>query len=333
MAKLKVYTPGPRHFVTNEVAEAIGLPKHRQQADLYVAAHTKAEAFEFLADLHLAPSSVHDSEFRVAMGRTVEVLISYGVLPYAGAIAVTQPHGKHGPVVRVAETGCTPVGKFVRGMFVPGADLVAGGGLTAVPITEAEIAAAGTVEQGSPAAPAAVESYPEESEMLLARLASSARRVPEVERELARVRAEREHLCLRAVELGLAEQAARELDVTPGRVYQMKDKALRAHAEKGELLPGLKVQADGSGDRSSWPVGEIVPAPADDENGTGGSDFPAAAGWVWIRDLTNGSVYPAKAWRVRAAVPSCTVCPVEEAPYGLSPAQQYAHDAVKHGVR
>lgn len=324
MKQLKIYTPGPRHFVTNEIARAIGLGQYRSQADVYVAAYTKAEAFQFLADLDLAPSSVSDKEFRVAMGNTVEALIAYGVLPYAGAVAVTRPSGTNSPVVRAAETGCTPVGEFVRGKFVPGADLVADGGLTAAPITEADVATAtaGLAARCDP-------SYPEEAEMLLAQLDSSSRRIPQVEAELNRLRDERNMLCLRAYELGLVDQAAGELGVTPARVYQYKDKALRARANEGDYRPGLKVEVeDPNLPPSKFQLAVVVPKPADAVAPGGAADT-----WVWVRYDLNQAVVPIRKHRVRAAVPSCSICEPADAPYGLTRIQLNMHQASKHGVR
>lgn len=323
MKQLKIYTPGPRHFVTVEIARAIGLPKHRQQADVYVAAYTKAEAFRFLAALDLAPSSVSDKEFRVATGNRVDALVAASALSQAGAVAVTRPMGTNSPVVWVDETGCVQFGEFVRGQFVPDADLVAGGGLTAAPITEAEIAASTGASAGRDA------SYPEEAEMLLARLNSSSRRIPQVEAELNRVRDERNMLCLRAYELGLVDEAAGELGVTPARVYQYKDKALRARANEGDYRPGLKVEIEDPNLPPSkfqlavvvpWPAGAVSPGGADDT-------------WVWVRYDLNQAVVPIRKHRVRAAVPSCSICEPADAPYGLSGAQLAVHHLSKHGVR
>jgi hypothetical protein len=328
MPKLKIYTPGPRHFVTNEIAQALGLGKYRSQADVYVAAYTKAEAFQFLTELHLAPSSIHDSEFRVAMGRPVDALIAADALPKAGAVAATRSIGMNGPAVWVDETGCLQFGKFVRGEFVSDPDLIAGGGLTASPITEAELAADVPDDPSSLTRPTD-PSYPDEPEMLLARLNSSSRRIPQIEAELARARAERNELCLRAVELGLVDAAAVELDVTPARVYQLKDKALRAKADQGEFLPGLLVQIEEL-DRypSRYPLATVVEGPV-------GRTVPDGdtAGWVWVSDQGNESVFPVRKHRVHVAVPSCSICPPEDAPYGLTKAQLGVHQACRHGGR
>jgi len=327
MAKqLKIYTTGARHFVTTEVAEAVGLDRYRHQAELFVSAYTKAEAFQYLTALKLAPTSVSDVDFRVATGDTVAALVAADAMPNPGVVVATKPHAANSPAVWVSGDGhgCVQFGEFVRGDFIPDPDLV--GGLTAGSITEAEATQpppAGASAITEPAKPA----YSEEAEMLLARIASSATRIPQVERELERMRAERSELCRRAVELGLADQAAAELGVTPGRVYQLKDKALRAKAFKGEFLPGLLVQIQDGGRPSRYPLATVVERPAD--------RMPpnTTDAWVWVRDQENETVYAVRTHRVLVARPSCTICPPEEAPYGLSSAELSVHQVAKHGGR
>lgn len=217
---MKVYTLGMHGLVPTGVGAAIGLQKYRSQADVFVAAATKAAAYAFLTECHMAPSSINDKEFKVAMGDKVEALIFAGALP-EGAIVAMQPNSANTPTVWVSVDGIVRFGEFFRGRFLPDQDLVGGGTATAQEETVQEEAA----QEGAAGHGEALDS--DERGLLLARLTSSAQKIPQIKAELAQAWADRAYLCLRAVELGVVEEAAREIGVTPARIYQLKDKALR----------------------------------------------------------------------------------------------------------
>jgi hypothetical protein len=368
MAKqLKIYTTGSRHFVSPEVSQALGLPPHRHQAEVFVAAYTKAEAFRYLTEVKLAPMTVNNADFRVASGRTVDALVAADALPKAGAIAAVGQHGMNTPAVWVSGDGhgCVQFGEFVRGEFIPDADLVAGGGLTGKPldagaavVPDDASALAGPVapasephplgcgcgcdadgftdgsRAGSPREVAeevdalAARADDEEVQMVRSMLFSSTGQIRQLEDELGRRRKARGDLVLRALALEISvEDIAGEMGVGASRVYQLRYRALRERAEGGEFLPGLIVQVE-LRDRapSRYPVGTVVEQPADRLTPDESGD------WVWVCDRDNGSVYPVRRHRVLATPPSCSICEPAVAPYGLTTAQLSVHQVSKHGV-
>jgi hypothetical protein len=302
---MKVYTLGNAGRIPAEMAEAIGLPAYRRQADVMVAARSKTAAFALLADLKMQPDSLR--HLTVDESTPTGVLTSAGVLT-EGTVAVMQLVSANTPVLRVDAGGFTVVGEFVRGQFVPDADLIAAG-VRLCPVEPAD-------------------AYPEERELVLAQLSSAGRRLNELAAEITRVRAERAELCRRATdELSIVAEAAEALGVTPARIYQLRDRALRNRAEQGELLPGLRVEVEEPGrDPSRFPLA-VVASPPDNIH-----DHMDATEWVWVR-YDNDSVCPVRRHRVRVAVPSCSICPPEKAPYGLSNAQLGVHQSARHGIR
>lgn len=290
---MKIYALDRTSRISLPVADALGLAQLRE-AGVMVAASTKADAFALLTERRMEPGNIRD--LRVDQSTPTGQLVAAGLLPAGTVLAMKD--SSNTPVVQVdSRDDFHQVAEFKRGNL-----LVSG----SVPI--------------------APDSYPEEAEMVLAQLAGANNQLNQLEAELARVRAERAELCRRAAyDLKIADRAAVELGVTPGRVYQLATKALKDRADHGEYLPGLLVQVSEPGlAPSRWPVATVVERPAECRE----AEF---AGRVWVR-YENGSVCPIPPHRLHTAVPSCNLCPPEKAPHGLSPEELSVHQLAQHGI-
>ncbi len=293
----KVYSLGNSGRVGRGVADAIGLVAHRTQAEVLVAAHSKAAAYALLTECGMEPASIHDKEFRVDESTPAEQLIAAGVLTKDTVLAM-QLASSNTPVVRVnSRDSFTPVGEFVAGEFHR----------TGAP---------------RPSTPPA-----DEADTVVAQLAGVMDRLNQLEHEVTLARNERAELCRRAAyDLKIAGRAAKAMDISPGRVYQLATAALRTRASQGEFLPGLWVEIEDA-DRgpNRWARAQVVEPPAD-------AVAPDAKSlWVWVR--ANDNTFPVRFYQLRAWSPPCSQCPPEEQLTIRGYGALSVHQASKHGVR
>lgn len=113
MAKMKAYTLGNHGFISSEVRDALGLPRHIRQASVLLVAATKTAAVQVAAERGIR-AEARDPEFRVTDGPQVRALAEAGLLNEPGVL-VTPGVGSGGNsgVVRV-DPGAPPVlvGRF-----------------------------------------------------------------------------------------------------------------------------------------------------------------------------------------------------------------------------
>lgn len=112
---MKVYAVSPTSGVASPaIVAAVGLPPHRRQVRLIIAARSKAEAFRMLSARKVGPDSVRDPELAAGMGDDVDLLASVDLLS-APVVYAVEGVGVLGEVVRVEEDGSpTVVGRIER---------------------------------------------------------------------------------------------------------------------------------------------------------------------------------------------------------------------------
>lgn len=104
---LKAYTLGPNGFISPDIRDALGLPRHIDQASVTPVAASKRAAAELLAStpgLSYVPPG--NPDFRISVSTADRVLAEAGLMDEAG-ILVTAMTGHRGnnSVVRIATDG------------------------------------------------------------------------------------------------------------------------------------------------------------------------------------------------------------------------------------
>jgi len=102
---VKVYSLNSSSSVPAPVKPMLGLVQFNQQAEVFVSAASKAEAFRLLAARHMEPGSIRDPEFQLADGNDVRVLTNCGLFAAPAVIATNRLTGDQADVVRVEVTG------------------------------------------------------------------------------------------------------------------------------------------------------------------------------------------------------------------------------------
>jgi hypothetical protein len=218
---MKIYTLGAHGIVPDGVAGELGLTGAHRQAEVLIAAPSKVKAFAALTSLWLAPSSIHDPEFRIASGDLVDALVAGDGAFRPGKATIVHRTRNVGPVLHLVDpTTYRVIGKteyvgvgggsarlqFVRhpgiAFFCNAMDATK----VSAPKT-GEDTAAEITEQGA----------------LYAALKANKLGVDEVVRRQEELRLERHRLAAQAVELEAVEGAAAILGVSAGRVYQLSD--------------------------------------------------------------------------------------------------------------
>lgn len=304
---MKIYGLGIHGRVSEPVARALRLGANRQQAEVMVSARSKSAAYGRLCELGLDPGSIHDTEFRVDQSDTGQALLAAGLFATSHVVLVMQLTSVNTPVIRIdSATDFTVVGELKRGRFIPAERSVA-----------------------LPVAPAPAD---EDTDLLMAMLTGVNDALNWAAAEVTRKRAERAELCRRAVAAGLADQAAKALDVTVGYVYQLQDRALRQRAKAGHFLPGLWVEIEDSGrDPARWEIAQVVERPADwvADWVTDWTAGPEAMGdWVFVH--TNDNTFPVRRYRLRPWTAPCTKCAPGEQLGIRTSAALAVHQASRH---
>lgn len=115
---IKVYTVDLiDSSVSTEVAQLAGLPPHRHQANIFLAADSKAAAIRLVEKLpERWVGDLRIGRLRLASGNDVDALTAAGLFKEP-TIIVTAGVGKGGdlPVVRVTDLGPDVFGSLVRG--------------------------------------------------------------------------------------------------------------------------------------------------------------------------------------------------------------------------
>jgi hypothetical protein len=278
---MKVYTLGIHGFAPPDVANMLGLDTAHRQAEILVAAPTKAEAYALLAARHMAPSTIRDPHFRVATGVRVDLLERLRMFD-APVVYALKNSTAATPVVRVVRQS-TPV---VIGRLEPAPGQQ--GGLRFVPtmagvdgpiwdravtvaqlcrlvddrcpqldlaeatelVTEAlhndAVVMASYDSVAGPSVPLVLAAVEAELEQRLLRAADAGvqvdlveactaneARVKQLNDEVKVLHAERRALAERAVRENKIPEVAAALNVSPNRVYQLRDEHLvRAAREK-----------------------------------------------------------------------------------------------------
>ena len=89
--------------VTGAVQKLLGLPNHHRQAQVLVAAPSKAAAWGYASAMpNIGCPSRSDPDFRIAMGNCVDALVAAGQLDRLRALAFGD---RGGPVVEVRADG------------------------------------------------------------------------------------------------------------------------------------------------------------------------------------------------------------------------------------
>lgn len=121
---LKTYTLGNNGFVSSDVEDALGLPRHRSQANVLIAAATKKAAVELAEQTpHIRTPSLGDSEFRQATGWRIDALTAAGLCDQPGIFVA--PHlGRAADLVAMVDGDRVKlvgrfVGEFRNGTFEP----------------------------------------------------------------------------------------------------------------------------------------------------------------------------------------------------------------------
>lgn len=103
--QLKVFSLGIHGFINREVGDALGLPAHVRQARVLVAAATKADAVQVLAEHGFPNHPLRDPEFRVSMGDDTDALTAAGVIAAPGVWVTTLMSRPGDPVVAMLPGG------------------------------------------------------------------------------------------------------------------------------------------------------------------------------------------------------------------------------------
>lgn len=100
--------------VSAEVAQLVGLPPHRHQAEIYVSADTKSAAVNLVGSLPTRwAGDVPAWRLRMGMGNDLDALTAAGLFN-GPAILVVAAHGGDRPVVQVTNDGPAVIGQLFR---------------------------------------------------------------------------------------------------------------------------------------------------------------------------------------------------------------------------